>query len=74
MSLFFLALRLYPFWAIPLALVMGELGWYFRRKGKKQQWFCWSMVGFLGLTTLLWLIFRGDLYADRWSRAILGIY
>lgn len=65
------ALRFYPFWAVPAALIMVELGRYYRRKAKKQQFFCFGLSAGLVLTSLLWLILRGDKYSDSWVRAWL---
>jgi hypothetical protein len=68
-TLFVLA-KVYPYWAIPLALVVGELGIFFRRRRSKKQRICWAGVGILLLGLILWFYFRGDLNSDRWIQSI----
>ncbi len=67
-----IVLRYYPYWAIPLALIIGELGIHFRRRKKSAQWnfFAVSAALFVGL--VLWLVFRGDLNSNSWARTLLG--
>ncbi len=70
MRTLYLLARFYPYWALPLFLLLSEMGWIFRRKGRPSlQWGLWSLaaVKFVGL--VLWFWFRGDLNSDRWIRA-----
>lgn len=71
-ALFFTLLKTFPFWAVPLAIVFAEIGRHFRRRRNSLEIPMWFLVGFLGLLTLLWLIFRGDLHAEKWARLLLG--
>ena len=60
-------LRYYPFWAFPLALLLGELTLYYRRKGKKrQQYVMFTLCFLLFATGVTWLVFRGDKNSDHW--------
>ncbi|MBN22272.1 MAG: hypothetical protein CL678_13405 [Bdellovibrionaceae bacterium] len=61
--------RIFPFWALPLAFVLAELGVYFRRRNSSSQFVCWGMVAFLGILTICWFIFRGDLNSDYWIKS-----
>lgn len=72
MHYLFAAARLFPYWALPLALVIGEIGVYFRRRRDKRQWIFFGISGTLVLVTFLWFGFRGDLRSDDWIRWILG--
>ena len=72
MYLFYTMMRLFPFWAVPLALVCGEIGMFYYRKQSWIRYYIWSVGGFLVLATLLWLIFRGDLYSDQWMNYLTG--
>ena len=64
--------RLVPYWALPLAFVIAEVGRYFRRRGSSKQWTCFAIAALLGILTLLWIGFRGDLHSDAWVRSIVG--
>ena len=68
MYILYALVRFYPVWALPLALLIGEVGIHLRRRKSRLQNYCWFWVGFLGLTTLLWIVFRGDLNSDKWVR------
>jgi hypothetical protein len=66
---YFLA-RIYPYWALPLAFVMGQLGLHFRRRKFKVQYSFWGMLVLLIVSSLIWIVFRGDLNADQWVRIL----
>jgi hypothetical protein len=68
----FLLLRLYPYWALPVSILFGQLGMFFRRHDNKLQWVCFGAVGFFVITTVLWAIGRGDLHSDAWVRSIIA--
>jgi uncharacterized membrane protein len=72
MHVVFALARLYPFWAVPFAIVVAQLGLFFRRKARASQWSCWAVSFFLMLGVALWIAFRGDLHSDEWVRAILS--
>jgi len=64
--------RYYPFWAIPMALISGEFGLFCRRRESPAQWIFWCITGGFILTTLIWIIARGDANSDKWVKAFLG--
>ncbi len=64
--------RLFPYWALPVAFLVAELGWYFRRKRSASQHFCWLTTVTLVVTAISWIAFRGDLHSDRWVRLVFG--
>lgn len=68
----FVLLRFYPYWALPAAFVIVELGMHYRRRKQKTQWVVFGISGVLSLTSLLWIVFRGDLHSDRWVRILLN--
>lgn len=72
MHILFAAMRLYPFWAVPAAMILWELFFYYRRKGHKNQYLCGAAMVLVILGTLGWIVGRGDLHSDEWTRSILG--
>ena len=60
--------RLLPYWAFPLALICGELGWVYHRKGRKIQWLFWTLCLFLAISLILWFVYGGYLHSDKWVR------
>jgi hypothetical protein len=72
MHVIYALVRLYPWWALPLILILGELGWYFHRKAARPQYYCWGLAGLLLILTVLWFAYRGDLYSDRWVKSLVG--
>jgi hypothetical protein len=70
---FFLA-RIYPYWAIPLAAVFGQVGLYNRRRNFRMQYSFWSMAAILVLTSIAWIGFRGDYNADQWVRFVQNAF
>lgn len=52
--------RYFPFWAIPLALVMFEVGTYHHnRRERIPTVFFFGLCGSMVITSILWLIFEG---------------
>ncbi len=64
--------RLYPFIAGSIVIVLMELGRYYRRRRHKHQWIWFGVSGFLIVTILIWLGFRGDKNSDLWIRYLIG--
>jgi hypothetical protein len=64
---YFLA-RIFPFWALPLAFVLGQLGLHFRRRKFGVQYSFWGMVAILVIASIAWIGFRGDINAENWVR------
>ena len=68
MHLLFLLLRIYPYWALPCAFVVAEVGVFFRRKKSPVQFIAWLAVLTLIVSSVLWIVNRGDLNSDKWLR------
>lgn len=73
MHLLFAAMRLFPFWAIPAAMILWELTVYYRRKGHKNQYICAAALVVLLVGTVGWFVGRGDLHSDEWTRNAFGV-
>ncbi|OFZ21061.1 MAG: hypothetical protein A2X94_06945 [Bdellovibrionales bacterium GWB1_55_8] len=72
MRFLFTALRFFPYWAIPVAFILADLGLHFRRKNNRVFVPLWSASGLLVVLVLLWFVFRGDKNSDLWVRALIG--
>jgi TctA family transporter len=72
MHFIFLLARIYPFWALPMAIVLAQLAIFFRRRESGLQYS--SMAGVVLLTAgiFAWFFFRGDIHSDDWVRTIFG--
>ncbi len=69
MFLIYLLARLYPYWAVPIAVVFVEMGMYYRRKkNKNMQAAAWFISAYLVFSSLIWVLFRGDQNSDIWIR------
>lgn len=62
--------RIFPFFAVPLALALCQFALFFRRKGRKVFKVYFGIAGLLVLLSLLWIVFRGDVNSDKWIRAL----
>lgn len=70
MHFLYSVLRFFPFWVLPTAFILAEIGLFFRRRKSRLQFTFFGLAGFLFLLTLLWFGFRGDLYSDQWLNAL----
>lgn len=70
MHFLFLVIRTFPYWALPLALVLAEMGIFFRRKRHRIQYLFWGAAGIILAGFVYWLVFRGDLNSAEWVRAL----
>ncbi|MCC7441667.1 MAG: hypothetical protein IT285_08540 [Bdellovibrionales bacterium] len=61
-------LRLYPFWAVPLGLLLIEIGVFLKRRRTSGHIQSWVGAGFLLATSIAWMVMRGDRYSDDWLR------
>lgn len=71
-QIFFLA-RIFPYWALPLCLVLGQLAALSRRRRYRSRYPLALAMALLIASCAAWIFFRGDLYSDDWVRAIFGI-
>jgi len=74
MHVIYALMRFYPFWALPVGLVLFELAFFFRRKNQKKQFFCFLTTLLLCVSALFWIILRGDLNSDAWVRSFFSIF
>lgn len=72
MHLVYLLLRTYPYWAVPVALVFGQLGMHFARRGSLLKFLFWGISLCLVVGAGVWIGFRGDLHSDEWIRSLTG--
>ena len=70
MRYFFLLIRIYPYWALPCILVFVELAIFYRRRASRNQLYFWALSLMLLGLLCLWVLYRGDLYAERWISVI----
>lgn len=71
MNFLYTALRIYPYWAIPLAFIFFEIGIVLKRRHIKKAWIPMVLAVAIGITCLVWIFYRGDLHSDRWIKALL---
>lgn len=72
MNFVYLMARIYPYWALALAMVLFQLAIFFRRRQSPVQYSLLGGIALLGLGILAWFYFRGDLYSDDWVRYLSG--
>ena len=66
MGAIFIFLKVYPFFGVSLFFLCVDLARTMRRRGQRI-WTLFVILGFLfAVTTLLWLVFRGDKHSDEW--------
>ncbi len=66
-------IRIFPFVAVPLAIILAELGVYFmRRKKRVSQFMCWIFSTVLLGASVGWVIMRGDKFADVWINKLMN--
>ena len=71
MRFVFLAVRVYPFWAIPMAAIFWQLARLFRRREYGWHGWFYGITLFFLLTAAVWVWFRGDLNSDRWVQSFV---
>ena len=72
MLLFGLMLKTFPFWAVPLAFILFEVGFFYKRRKSEARVVFFGASGFLVVLALTWVVMRGDLHAEAWVRAMQG--
>jgi hypothetical protein len=74
MGLLYTILKIYPAFGISIALVSYDLFRNFRRKGSKVWIPMLGILIFSVVSTVLWLIFRGDKNAEIWYQAVVNTF
>jgi TctA family transporter len=72
MHYIFLLARVYPYWALPLTIVLVQLFIFFRRRKNPMRFTTGAGAVILVLGIFAWFIFRGDIHSDDWIRTLLG--
>lgn len=70
MHLFYVLLKSFPYYAVPSVVILIELARHFRRRASRAQYLCLAIAGGLVLLVISWFIFRGDLNAEHWAKAL----
>jgi energy-coupling factor transporter transmembrane protein EcfT len=70
MHALFSMVRFYPYWALPVAIIAAETGFYFRRREKPVRFYFFAFSALLVLGLAGWFFFRGDVNSDAWVRAL----
>jgi len=65
-------LRFYPFIGLALMLGLIEIGRHFRRLRDSRQWLFFLPAGFVFVTIMIWIFFRGDIHSDQWLKSLFG--
>ena len=69
MRFLYFAIKFLPYWAIPLALIFGEMAFIFRRRGNRKLMIRMLTVGgFFLLLTVFFFVFRWDMTLYPWIR------
>ena len=73
MRYFYMAIQYLPFWSIPIALSIGEVGWHFRRKGEVLKLAaCWLVSLAIISVTIFWVLNHGDRDSARWLQRLVS--
>lgn len=72
MHFVYLLARIYPYWALPCALIFAQLFYFFRRRNSPLRFSVLGCIVFLMGGLIAWIVFRGDLHSDHWVRAVVG--
>ena len=69
----FFTLRFFPYWALPLVLVLWETGVYYKRRNiGRGKLICWGVDFLLIVAICSWFFFRGDVHSDDWVKSFLN--
>ena len=73
MSFIFSMVRFFPYWALPIVLVLGETALFAKRRNRtKLMYGCIAFVLIFVLVIVAWFFFRGDLHSDDWVKGFIG--
>lgn len=64
--------RIYPYWAIPVAIIFAEIAYFYKRRKSPHQFIFWMASATFILGLVLWLIYRGDINSDVWVQSWIG--
>ena len=74
MHFLFVFAHFYPVLAIPAALGALQVAIHFKRRNRRTPMaLLFVAAAFCILTSLGWVIFRGDLHSEAWARGFLEI-
>lgn len=68
MTLIFLLARTFPYWAIPAALIFGQVGVYFWRRRKPLYLLFFSGAAGFVIGSISWIAAGGYVHSDQWVR------
>lgn len=72
MHLVYLLVRTYPYWAVPIAIVFGQLAIHYMRQLNPIRFLFWMITAALVFLAFAWIFFRGDLHSDEWVRSFFS--
>jgi hypothetical protein len=73
MNFLFSVVRFFPYWGLPVVLVLAETTMFAKRRNRRK-----LMYGCLFFTLVFisaigfWFFFRGDLNSNEWVKGLLG--
>ena len=70
MAAIFLMVKFVPFWAVPLALVVGDVGWHLHKRRNRLEYVCYIAALCLISLAGIWLYYRGDVNSDKWLKSL----
>jgi hypothetical protein len=73
MNFLFSVVRFFPYWALPVVLVLAETALFAKRRNRRKlMWGCVFFVFvFLGVIGS-WFIYRGDVNSNQWVKDFVG--
>ena len=74
MRFLYFTIKFFPYWSIPLALIFGEMGMIFRRRGNiKLRNRMFGIGAFWFVLTVAFFVFRLDMTLYPWIRERLPL-
>jgi hypothetical protein len=69
----FALVRFFPYWAIPVILVLVETALFAKRRRRTGLMIaCLTFAVLFVLTVGVWFYYRGDVHSDHWVREVFG--
>lgn len=73
MTFIFSVVRFFPYWGLPIVLVLGETALFAKRRRRtKLMYGCLLFVLIFISMIMAWFYFRGDLHSDDWVKGLFG--